>query len=448
MVGAGGVGMAGLAVQLRHGGLTVSGCDETPGAMLDWLAQRGVRVSVGHDSAHAREADWFIRTPAVDKDDAEMKAARARNLPVFDRGEVLPVLVRRRRSVAVSGTHGKTTTTAMITQALRGGGVDASFCIGADVPLLGGVAGVGKDDVLVVEADESDGTIALYEADYAVITNIEHDHVDFFPDLRAVQACFERFAARCRRRVIGCVDDPATAEVLRPLAGKAWTYGFTEGAALRGVDVREEAGRVSVGVLNDGREAGRLQLPVGGRHNALNALAACAAGLAWGLPFASIASSLARFGPARRRFEVMARAGGITVVSDYAHHPTEIEALMEQAAGFGADRILAVFQPHRYTRTAALGRAFPPAFRGCAEVFLAPVYAASEEPVPGGRSEDIFPYFQQESDYRSHLSQSLLDAWDGMSKIWRTGDLVLVVGAGDVEKIAGWAGAALDRGVT
>ncbi len=468
LLGIAGVGMAGVAVHLAHRGFRVTGCDLSSGPLVDWLRARGIAVDIGHAASHiAPDVAWLIRSAAVDGADPEVLAARARHLPVITRGAVLPALLDGRRSVAVSGTHGKTTTTAMIAQVLRGAGIDCGFCIGGEFDALGGVAGVGSASEIVVEADESDGTVELYEPEYAVITNAELDHVDYFPSHASLIDCLGRFAANARTRAVLCADDPGTLEI----AGRAkrvLLYGFSGDAHVRGVNVVTGPDFVACDVISNGRlpalpscphppensrpsgreQAGKMgviKLPIPGKHNLLNALGACAVAMDMGVPFEQVQAALATFRPVRRRFERIVEAGGITVISDYAHHPTEIRCLVQQAKALGKGRIVAVFQPHRYSRTKTLGPDFPASFVGIDRLVLAPVYAASEKPLPGGTTNDLFEHCRARGNVPVENAGSLEDAWQKIQGDLRAGDLFLVVGAGDVEKIAFWAKDVLQR---
>jgi UDP-N-acetylmuramate--alanine ligase len=439
-IGVGGVGMAGLARLLAARGFQVSGCDSSASRVTDWLTTHGIAVEIAHDASHVTsKLAWLVRTPAVPEESAEVQAARARGRPVLARGVVLPALLRQYpQSIAVAGTHGKTTTAAMTTHLLRNLGHDPAFAIGGELDALGGVAGEGDGQSLVVEADESDGTLALYAPDIAVITNVEFDHMEHFRDEAELVECFQRFA-RQARRVIFCADDPRAAA----LGGNGLAYGFSPVAELR-ADNLDLAPRASAfDVLHRGEKLGRVRLPVPGRHNILNALAAIAVGLELfpkvGKSTAALFQALENFQPARRRFEVVSENGDVLVISDYAHHPTEIRALVAAARGLGRRRLLAVFQPHRYTRTRALGTDFPGAFIGVDEVLLAPVYAASESPLAGGTSADLARHFEQNSDVPLREVASLEAAWNYLRAQLRAGDALLVVGAGDVEKIALWA---------
>ncbi len=436
MVGVGGVGMAGLAVHLAHRGFVVSGCDSSRSSrILSWLQQSGVAVAVGHSGSHLSAGTGFVvRTAAVRDDAPEIRTARELGIPVYLRGVFLPAMLDGRTSVAVSGTHGKTTTSAMIAQILAAAGRKPAFCVGGEVEALGGVAAVGDDRVMVVEADESDGTVALYSPDIAVVTNIEYDHMEHFSDEGELFECFRRFMSQAGLVVYGA-DDPHACEAGDELAGGGISFGFSEKARVRATEIEELKQGIHFTVVRDGAVVGRIELPVPGRHNVLNALAALTVAMELGCRFEEVREGLLRFMPARRRFERVLD-GEITVISDYAHHPTEIAALVRTALAWRRRRLVAVFQPHRYSRTLALGAAFPAAFRGVDEVVLVPVYAASEDPLPGGTSEDLLRHFEKSGGVVAHYLASLTEAWDYVGPRLKAGDVLLVVGAGDVEQLA------------
>lgn len=436
LLGVGGFGMAGLAVHLRARGLTVSGCELTPGRISEWVAARNIPVATGHNPAHlASGVDWVVRSTAVADDNAEVREARKRGMPFFHRGFVLPALLEGRLSIAVSGTHGKTTTSAMIAHILHSAGLEPGYCIGGEVDSLGGVAVPGAGEILVVEADESDGTVTLYEPDIAVITNIEYDHMEHFETEETLFRCFDVFARSARKRLIYCADDPRSSRIGSQMPG-AVSYGFSDGADVRGAELETGASSVRFRMHVEGRESVDLCVPVGGAHNALNALGACAVAIEHGLDNGRIAAACATFRPVRRRYEKVAERDGIVVISDYAHHPTEIKALIATALRQSRKRLLAVFQPHRFSRTKALGPEFPPAFQGVDEVVLLPVYAASESPLPGGTSEDLLACFREYGNTSVRLLASLDAAWEYLRATLRPGDLLLIVGAGDVEQLA------------
>lgn len=438
LVGVAGIGMAGLAVHLAARGFRVSGCDLSPNRVSDALVSCGVNILAGHSPSHiTADIQWLVKSTAVPDDSDEILAAQQSGLPVYPRGAVLPALLEGRTSVAVTGTHGKTTTSAMIAQVLADGGLKPGFCIGGEVTALGGVAAPGAGRILVVEADESDGTVILYEPDVAVITNIEYDHMEHFRDEDTLVGCFKTFAANAKRRVIYCADDPRAVAVCETHP-KRFSCGFSARADLRGTDVEETASSVSLNILLKGRKLGRVALPVPGRHNAQNALVACAAAMELGLSFEQVRDGLGKFTHVRRRFEKVVDRDGLLVISDYAHHPTEIQALVQTALQL-KKKVIAVFQPHRYSRTLALGKDFPPAFAGLSELVLVPVYEASEAPLAGGTSEDLFQHFQTFGRVPTRYIPSLEEAWRYLKMNFGKGDLLLVIGAGDVEKIAGWA---------
>jgi UDP-N-acetylenolpyruvoylglucosamine reductase len=393
-----------------------------------------------------------IRTQAVPPGAPEIRRAAEARVPVAARGEVLPLLLRGRPAIAVAGTHGKTTTSSFAAQVLRLGGRSPTWCVGGTTDALGGVAGGdgAADAPMVAEADESDGTLALYAPDIAVITNIERDHMEHFGSEDALRGCFRAFARNARRAVVFCADDPGASAVCAGMPG-AVSFGFSAAASVRGEIIEETATGTRFRAVIRGGESATVGLPVPGRHNVLNALAVMAALCEAGMRPDAIAAGLGGVGLPRRRFERVWCGGGIEVISDYAHHPSEIAALVRTAARQGGRRILAVFQPHRYTRTLALGAEFPGAFEGVGTVILAPVYAASEAPLPGGTTWDLYARFRAASPWAVGpggrqpgsgapavvlASDSLAEAWEYVRRELREGDALLVVGAGDVETVA------------
>ncbi len=434
MMGVCGIGMAGVAFLLQERGLSVSGCDVARNRQAGWLEANGVSVDVPHSPDHvADDVDWLIRSPAVPAGHAELVAAAERGIPIFRRGEVLPALLAGRVSIAVAGTHGKTTTATLTAQLLRGVGRDPSWCIGGESEPLGGVAGAGADGSIVVEADESDGTLALYHPDIAVVTNVEFDHMEHFSSEEEFEDCFRTFVAQTRKRVIYCADDPRAAKLCEGASG-AVGYGFGEDAQLRGV-----ANGDLLTISEGPRVLGAVRIPIPGRHNSLNAMAGIAVCLELGVAFDDIAAAMPGLGLPRRRFEIVEQHEGITVVSDYAHHPSEVAALIKMAREQHPGRLLAVFQPHRYTRTLALGADFPAAFEGVDSLILTPVYPASESPLAGGRVCDLYARFCETGSVKPLLARSLEQAWTYLQHELREGDMLLVIGAGDVEKIGGWS---------
>lgn len=442
LLGICGVGMAGLAFLLKQRGFKVTGCDQAPNQLAAWLRKRGIPVSSGHNPSHVIKTDWLVRSSAVAENNPEIKAAQKAEKRIFRRGLMLAALSSGADSICVCGTHGKSTTTAMIVQLLQKAGLKPSFCIGGEVPALGGVAGWSQGNHIVVEADESDGTLAFYEPAISVITNIEFDHAEHFPDFRALKKCFAKLVKKTGRRIIYCADDRAAGKMLRGHR-KSLSYGFSSNADLRLTKWKDASSGLVCRLEFGGKPLGRIKLPVPGRYNALNAAAACAVGLELGIPFVLIARALSEFQPVRRRFEKIVDRKDLLVISDYAHHPTEIAALLSGTRALKIKRWLAVFQPHRYSRTKALGRLFPPAFRGVDELILCPVYEASEAKITGGTSWDLYEHFRHDGKIKTVCARSLKPAWDYLQTRLAPGAGVLIIGAGDVVKIGAWAKKAL-----
>jgi UDP-N-acetylmuramate-alanine ligase len=404
LMGVGGIGMAGVAWLLKERGFRVSGCDLQSNRQTEWLTRNGVHISAGHHPSHLdASVDWLVRSTAVPDAHPEVRRALALGIPVSRRGEVLPALMRDRICIAVSGTHGKTTTTAMIAQVLGCG-----FCVGGEIV---GSDGVAKDgDVMVVEADESDGTVAGYTPDYAVITNIEYDHMEHHRSEAAFIGCFEQLIQNTKKRVFYRENDPIAR---RLCCGHPKCESFAYPTE-------------------------RLPVPLPGKHNQWNASAARAVAGNWKSE-SEILDALGSIKSIRRRFETVYESGGVRIVSDYAHHPTEIAALIQTALELKPKRLLGVFQPHRYTRTLALGPDFPARFKGLEKLWVLPVYAASEQPLEGGTSADLMARFPAEWDSRIEACASLPEMWETLQKALQPGDLLLIIGAGDIEQLAEWA---------
>ena len=452
-VGIGGVGMAGLAHLLHRMGWSVSGCDECGGGLLSWLEREGIRVHTGHDPAHlGHRPDFLVRTPAVHDDNPELAAARAAGIPIAARGEVLAALGSRFPTVAVCGSHGKTTTSTFLATILRSVRPDATaWCIGgssAALPTVAGMPSGTERPTLVVEADESDGTLALYRPVLTVITNIDLDHVDRFATIADFEQVFRSAIDRTDGPLVYCADHPRTVAVAMTSHHRdRLSFGFAPNADVRISDFEPTPeGGIRFRIAVPGTpEPIAVVLPVPGRHNALNAAAAIAAATRLGIAPADAARALASTALPARRFERIGSPDGFTVVSDYSHHPAEIRALVATAKGVSHERIVAVFQPHRFTRTKTLLAEFPAAFRGVDELVLCPVYAASEDKIPGGTASDLYAEFRRRAAEKTPdaepipvpiLAEDLAGAANYLCATVRPGDLVLVVGAGDVNTIA------------
>lgn len=436
MSGIGGVGMAGLALHLQSYGLPVSGCDLQEGPFLPGLASAGIRVCKGHfASSSADPVAWVIRSAAVREVQADILNAQERGIPVFTRGEVLAALVRQSdRSVAIAGTHGKTTTATLTAQMLSS--LDPSWCIGGVCEHLPMPAGVGKGP-FVVEADESDGSLAFYSPDIALITNVDFDHMEHFNSVEAFEACFLSFLQHTRECMICCADDVRAVSLCvqsKRNHSRFLQYGFSSAADVRGSWSKD--GVFHVSLPDGGTFACSLPARLPGEHNALNLLGALTVCYALGVPQHVWSAAIPALRMPARRFETLIDQGGVRVVTDYAHHPAEISVLIRMASQMSYKRIVAVFQPHRYSRTVALRDAFPSAFLGVDRLILTPVYAASEDPLPGGTSADLLHAFacikpspcpELVADVRQAVAKVLEDV--------REGDLILIIGAGDIERV-------------
>jgi len=425
--------MAGVARLLAARGLTVSGCDSVASRLLDGLRSSGIPVEVGHDPSHLSDVDWAVFSPALQPDHPERIAAEAKGIPLFRRGQVLPVLAEQWKTLAVSGTHGKTTVSSMIIHLMRSCGMDASWCIGGELPPEGEAAGIGTSEWLVIEADESDATLAHYHPEIAVITNIEFDHMEHYASPEAMIDCFRTFARQTRGPVIYCGEDADAAIIGEALDGISYGFSASADFCANALEMDRDGTRFTI-QTREGQPASAF-LPLTGRHNVLNALGAIAACVTAGVDLEAACTALESFALPRRRFERVAAARGIQVLADYAHHPSEIRAVIDAAQQAGAQRLWAVFQPHRYTRTLALGKDFPPAFDGVAGVILTPVYAASESPLEGGTSEDLLYCFEQHAGTPAELAVNLDDAATRVFDRWEPGDWILLIGAGDVEDL-------------
>ncbi|HMP73675.1 MAG TPA: UDP-N-acetylmuramate--L-alanine ligase [Kiritimatiellia bacterium] len=439
--GIGGVGMAGLAAHLNDAGFTVTGCDEVEGPLISWLRERGIPCAIGHDPGHlSGVTGWVVRSPAVPLDHPELVAARERGIPVIERGAVLPVWMERyEESIAVAGTHGKTTTCCMVYHVLQAVGREPAYAIGGQPYGQAGAAGGFGRDCFLAEADESDGSLALYRPRWSVITHTELDHVDFFPDADSLMKVYRELVFLTKEGVVCPAGDEG---VLGKDAAGARVVTFSvEGEGdltARDVVALKEGGQRFT-LMVEGRPQGEVRLGVPGRHNVANALASLGAIYLMGCDVEAASEALGSFRLPRRRFETVVEARGIRMISDYAHHPTEIKALLEQARQLTSGRVIGVFQPHRYSRTKRFAEGFVEALDGVDELLLVPVYSASERFVEGGAIEDLGRAFERAGRGGVQVCEGLDAAWIRLHNLAREGDVVLLIGAGDVDVIGSWA---------
>ncbi|MCU1351162.1 MAG: murC [Acidimicrobiales bacterium] len=438
LIGIGGAGMSGIARVLLARGVTVTGSDLRDSRSIAALRALGAIVHIGHDPGYVDGTDTVVVSSAIRDTNPELRAARERGLRVLPRAEALAALMVGRRGVAVAGTHGKTTTTSMLTIAAFHCGVDPSFAIGGDLNEAGSNAHHGSGDLFIVEADESDGSFLAYHPHAAVVTNVEADHLDHYGDAAAVDRAFQEFVATVSGFVVMCADDPGTrtlAAQARGAGADVRTYGVDPDADLR-LDGLTTAGSTSryEPVLR-GRRLPAVRLGVAGRHMALNSAAALLTAVGLGLPEALLVEGLAGFTGVRRRMELKGVAGEIRVFDDYAHHPTEVAAQLVAARDMaGGGRLIVAFQPHMYSRTLAFARRFGEALGAADEVVVMDVYGAREDPVPGVTGAlvaDAVPLPAERVTFEPSWSAvpGLLAARA------RAGDLVLTMGAGDITQI-------------
>jgi UDP-N-acetylmuramate--alanine ligase len=437
-IGIGGAGMSGIARILLARGVPVSGSDRRDTPTLLALRALGARVAVGHDPAHLGDAQTVVVSTAIRPDNPELVAARERGLPVLPRAVALAAVMAGRRSVAVAGTHGKTSTTSMLTVAVQACGADPSFAIGGDLNESGSNAHAGEGDVFVAEADESDRSFLLLDPFGAIVTNVEADHLDNYGDLAAVEDAFDRFVATVDPEgfVVVCADDPGAAR-LRTVATKARlrTYGTADDADLRMVDVEVAQAGTSWTAVLDGQVLGRVRIQVPGEHMARNSAAALLAGLELGLPVENLVDGLARFGGVHRRFEFKGAAAGVRVYDDYAHHPTEVRAQLRAArAVAGTGRLVVAFQPHLYSRTLEFADGFGDALGLADEVVVMDVYGAREDPVPGVTGAMVAEAVPLPPE-RVVFEPSWSAAAPALAERAGPGDLVLTMGAGDISMV-------------
>jgi UDP-N-acetylmuramate--alanine ligase len=433
-MGIAGAGMSALAELAHRRGAAVTGCDQNPAGAAD-LAALGIPVAQGHDPAHLEGCRALVVTSAVPKDHPEVLAAKQRGLPVIRRAEALAEATAGGMLIGIAGTHGKSTTTVMTTEALAAAGKAPTGVVGARVRSWGGNLSRGGHDVFVVEADEYDRSFLALWPTVAVVTNVEADHLDIYADLADITATFSEYVRRARYVVL-CADDPGANGLPSPATAEVIRYGITSpDARLVAHDIRTEHGGSVFQVKYDGKPMGEVRLKVPGQHNVRNALAALACGIGpWALTVEQMAPGLAGFVGAERRFERLGTAQGVEVVDDYAHHPTELRATLVAAReAFPTRRIIAAFQPHLYSRTRDFAAEFGDALAAADVTFLADIYPAREQPMPGVTSQLIADAMARRGlppewmGPRAQLAAALRGAV-------REGDLVLTIGAGDITK--------------
>ncbi len=442
LVGIGGIGMSGIAEVLVNLGYPVSGSEAKASDITRRLASMGVRVHEGHDAVNVGDADVVVVTSAARQDNPEIVEAHRRGIPVIARADMLAELMRLRPvGVAIAGAHGKTTTTSMVALMLERAGLDPTAVIGGRLSAFGSNARLGQGEVIVAEADESDGSFLKLSFSIGVITNVDREHLDHYGTFERALDAFVEFANRVPfdGAVIVGVDDPVLARLLGRMTRRVVTYATdTDDAMLVATHITSGHGETTCEVERRGHgdgareRLGTLRLHVPGRHNLRNALAAVGVGLELGVPFDRIAAGLAEFRGAERRLQVVGERAGVLVVDDYGHHPTEIAAVVAACREAWSRRLVLLFQPHRYTRTAALMAEFAEVLAQADQVCLLPIYAASEDPIPGVTSDALAEAIAGKGGGPVHMVDDRAEAPASVAAISRPGDLIVTLGAGSV----------------
>jgi UDP-N-acetylmuramate--alanine ligase len=438
-IGIGGAGMSALAQVLAGRGLLVSGCDLRASEATGRLRRAGCTVEVGHDAAHLRPAhlrrvDVVVVSRAIAEDTPELRAARELGLPIRHRAEVLAYVMATGRSIGVVGTHGKTTTTAMLARVLTAGGCDPTALIGADVSEYGGNVRIGGGQWIVAEVDESDGSLVHVTPFAAVLTSLDvTDHRDYYTSVGHLTETFLRFLRGVDDRgyVVVCVDHPEVRRLREHLARPVMTYGFSADADMRGEIIAVQTATTRTALWYGGRRAGELVLEVPGRHNVSNALGAIAAAAQAGVPLDTAVEALRGFRGASRRFAVRGEEGGVLVVDDYAHNPVKVAAVIHAAReGWPHRRVIVLFQPHRFSRTRTTFAEYGGVFQAADEVVVTEIYAADETPLPGVSARLIVDEIARQRPV--HFRSTTNDALDLLESLVAPGDMVLTLGAGDI----------------
>ncbi|MEA1071916.1 UDP-N-acetylmuramate--L-alanine ligase [Sphingomonas sp. LY160] len=448
-VGIGGIGMSGIAEVMHHLGYAVQGSDQNDGYAVEGLRKAGIPVAIGHHADNLGDARVVVCSTAISRGNPEVEAAIERRLPLVRRAEMLAELMRMQSTVAVAGTHGKTTTTSMIAAMLDAGGIDPTVINGGVINAYGSNARLGKSDWMVVEADESDGSFLRLDGTIAVVTNIDPEHLDHYGGFDQVKEAFVEFVENVPfyGLAVMCVDHPEVQNILSRIRDRrVMTYGTSALADLRAENIMPENGgtRFDATVLErDGsrRTIEGVFVPMPGRHNVLNALAAIAVGLEFKMDDAVIARGFERFSGVKRRFTPVGDIDGARVIDDYAHHPVEIRAVLSAAREAAEERVIAVVQPHRYTRLRDLMEDFQNAFNDADVVFVAPVYAAGEEPIEGIDAAALADGLRAHGHRMVKPVENASDLAANLRDLAGPGDLIVCMGAGDITK---WAAGLAD----
>ncbi|MFO7891547.1 MAG: UDP-N-acetylmuramate--L-alanine ligase [bacterium] len=433
-VGIGGIGMSGIAEVLINLGFTVTGSDVKLSSTTSRLKKIGATIFEGHDPQNVADADVVVYSSAVKRDNVEVKFADSVKIPVIRRAEMLGELMRMKQSIAVAGTHGKTTTTSMIGLVLQKGGIDPTLIVGGKVRSLKTNARLGSSDFMVVEADEFDRSFLKLVPNLAVITNIESDHLDCYKDLEEIKKTFLEFANSVPfyGSIIFCLDEKALQEIVPYFKRRIMTYGLNPQAEVRAVDIETDKFNINFKVIWKDKVLGRINVKLPGEHNVKNSLAAVATGLEFKISFKKIKEALEEFTGVHRRFEIKQDRDDILVVDDYAHHPTEIKATLRGTRKGFENRIIAVFQPHLYSRTRDFCQDFAQSFFDADILIVTDIYPAREKPIQGISGEIVAHEARRLGHKQVLYIKDKMDVVKELHKIVKKGDLVITIGAGDI----------------
>lgn len=436
-VGIGGIGMSGIAEVLLNLGYAVSGSDLSDTDTTQRLAGLGAKIHHGHHASHLGDADVVVTSTAVKANNPEVIEAHRRSIPVIPRAEMLAELLKMKFSIAVSGSHGKTTTTSMIATVLAGGNMDPTMVIGGKLDSIGSNAKMGNGEVIVAEADESDGSFLKLAPTLAVITNIDLEHLDYYKDMEEIKEAFLQFAniVPFYGSTIMCLDDRNIKEIIPRIKRKIVTYGLTSPADYQARHITFAGRSSNFSVYFKDKHQGKITLNVPGLFNVSNALATVAVVYELDIPFSAIQEGLSHFAGVHRRLETKGTINGITVVDDYGHHPTEIRATLAAARQVWKDRIIVVFQPHRYSRTKALFHEFVTAFQDADTLFLMDIYPAGEEPIEGVNAARLCEEIKKRGHQNVSYSSAAEETVSQLLAVAKPSDVVITLGAGNVWKI-------------
>ncbi len=438
-VGIGGIGMSGIAELLLNLGYRVSGSDLRESDTTRRLAELGGEIIIGHSAENIVEVDVVVTSTAVKGDNPEVVEAQRQHVAVIPRAEMLAELMRMKYGIAIAGTHGKTTTTSMMSVVLHHAGIDPTAVIGGKLDAFGSNAKLGRGKFLVAEADESDGSFMHLSPTIAVVTNIDADHLDYYSGIEEIKQIFIDFINKVPfyGRAVLCLEDPNIQDILPEVKKRFITYGFNSQADFYAEEIQHRQGRTSFTVFYQGTELGRISFRMPGRHNVLNALSVVAVAHELEIPMQTIIGGFRNFGGLQRRFEVRDEIDNIMIIDDYGHHPAEIKATLEAAKTGWNKRVIAVFQPHRYSRTAALFADFQTAFYQADEVIVTAVYAAGEEPIEGATGEALAHGVVEHGHKAVTYCETLEVASEYVAGIVESGDMVVTLGAGSVNQVCG-----------